>query len=71
MCVRVCYVRACVCMQSAHGVETEEEVFDVLLAYGRQALDRFSSVVDSTSRQDKHYVTYGGINKYQYQIMRY
>lgn len=39
-------------MQSAHDVETEEEVFDVLLNYGRQALDRFSSVVDSTSRQE-------------------
>eukprot|EP00903_Cladosiphon_okamuranus_P006828 g6653.t1 len=37
-------------IKKAHGVETEEEVFDVLLNYGRQTLDRFSSVVDSTSR---------------------
>lgn len=36
--------------QSAHGVETEKEVFDELLSYGRQALDRFSSIVDTTSR---------------------
>lgn len=36
--------------QSAHGVETEKEVFDELLNYGRQALDRFSSIVDTTSR---------------------
>nr|AWU67499.1 mannitol-1-phosphate dehydrogenase 2 [Saccharina japonica] len=37
-------------LKSAHDLETEEEVFDVLLDYGGQALDRFSSVVDSTSR---------------------
>lgn len=36
--------------QSAHGVETEKEAFDELLNYGRQALDRFSSIVDTTSR---------------------
>ncbi|CAM9893837.1 unnamed protein product, partial [Choristocarpus tenellus] len=34
----------------AHGVETEEEVFECLLAYARQTLNRFSSIVDSTSR---------------------
>ncbi len=39
------------CKQKAHKVDTEEEVFDILLNYGRQTLDRFSSVVDSTSRR--------------------
>lgn len=36
--------------QKAHGVETEEQVFDKLLAYGNKAMERFSSVVDTTSR---------------------
>ena len=48
-CVCVC-VRARAREQTAHDVSTEEEVFDILLNYGRQTLDRFSSVVDSTSR---------------------
>ncbi|CAM9385116.1 unnamed protein product, partial [Sphacelaria rigidula] len=37
-------------LQKVHRVETEEEVFDTLLAYGQQALDRFSSITDSTTR---------------------
>ncbi|CAN0300437.1 unnamed protein product, partial [Hapterophycus canaliculatus] len=37
----------------AHNVDSEEAVFDILLDYGRQTLDRFSSVVDSTSRRAK------------------
>jgi hypothetical protein len=37
-------------LQAAHNVDTEEEVMDALLQYARQALDRFSSVTDSTSR---------------------
>ncbi|CAM9329247.1 unnamed protein product, partial [Pylaiella littoralis] len=37
-------------IMKAHSVDTEEAVFDILLNYGRQTLDRFSSVVDSTSR---------------------
>ncbi|CAN0408968.1 unnamed protein product [Discosporangium mesarthrocarpum] len=37
-------------LKGAHGVETEKEVFDCLLDYGRQTMARFSSIVDSTSR---------------------
>ncbi|CAN0010232.1 unnamed protein product [Ascophyllum nodosum] len=37
-------------LKRAHAVETEEEVFEELLSYGKQALTRFSSIVDTTSR---------------------
>lgn len=37
-------------LKKVHHKETEEDVFDTLLSYGQQALDRFSSITDTTTR---------------------
>jgi hypothetical protein len=37
-------------LMKTHNVESEAELFDILIDYGRTSLDRFSSVKDTTSR---------------------
>uniref|UniRef100_A0A0G4I719 Uncharacterized protein n=1 Tax=Chromera velia CCMP2878 TaxID=1169474 RepID=A0A0G4I719_9ALVE len=48
-------------IKSAHNVTTDKEVCEILLAYAKKTLDRFSTVKDTTTR-----VLSGGIvNRYQ------
>jgi hypothetical protein len=37
-------------IKSAHGVETDQEVCDILIAYARKTLQRFNTIKDTTSR---------------------